>query len=96
MNEETKNKVADAASYVEQVFMNITGFVNIDHEWDGDNLIIFNTPDSEGSPADDNWEAARLIARLTGWETYEITGYDSYDRCSGEPFKIGLREKVGV
>ena len=87
-------EIKEALKYVSGLFMNITGFINIDYKFNNrDDVVIFNTEDSEGSPADDNWEAADLISKLTGWEPYEITNYDEYNQHSGEPFYVGLKRK---
>ena len=87
-------KIEEALGYVSQLFTNISGFIYLDWEFKGnDDVVIFNTDESEGSPADDNWEAAELVGKLTGWEPYEITNYDDYDQYSGEPFYVGLKRK---
>ena len=84
-------KIEEAIEYVSQLFMNLTGFIDIRWEHDGDAVVIFNKND-EGSPADDVWEAAILISKLTGWETYQITRDDTWNKNSGEPYYVGLEE----
>ena len=84
--------IKEALGYVSQLFMNLTGFIDIGWEFDGDDVIIFNK-DFEGSPADDNWEAATLIGNLTGWEPYEITKDEEYNQYGKEPYYVGLRRK---
>ena len=85
-------EIKEAIKYVSQLFMDLTGFIDIGWEKRGEDFVIYNK-DSEGSPADDNWAAAELIGNLTGWEPYEITEYDGYDQYGGEPFYVGLKRK---
>ena len=87
----TKEQVEEKVGYVSQLFMNISGFVDVRWKWDGDNLVIYNG-DEEGSPSDDMTEAARLVAELTGWEVYEITNHETYNSYGPDPFMVGLRK----
>lgn len=86
----TKEYVEEKIRYVSQLFMNISGFVDVKWTWDGDRLIIYNG-NEEGSPADDMSAAADLMAELTGWETFEITNHDRYCSYWPDPFMVGLR-----
>lgn len=86
----SKEQVENEVGYVSQLFMNISGFVDVRWTWEGDNLIIYNESE-DGSPSDDMREAAALVARLTGWETYEITPYDAYEPYGKDPYYIGLK-----
>lgn len=96
MEIKNREEVEKEIAYVSGVAINLTGFIYLDWEWKSDDdVVIFNTADSEGSPADDNLECATLIAKLTGWEVYPITDHESYKQYSGEPFKVGLRKAVG-
>lgn len=82
-------EIEEAIEYVSQLFMDLTGFIDIGWEFDGEDVVIFNKSD-EGSPSDDNWEAATLISKLTGWKTYGITKDDEWEEHSGEPYYVGL------
>ncbi len=85
-------KVEEELKYATGLAMSFTGWIRIRWNWiDDTHVELFNTKDSEGSPADDNWEVACLVARLTGWETYTITKDEEYDMYGTEPFKVGLK-----
>ena len=87
-----KEKVDEAIRFASTIAMDLTGFINIQHEWiDDTHVKMFSGHDCEGSPADDIPLMAELVERLTGWKKYEITDYDSYDNYSGEPYYVGLK-----
>lgn len=89
-----RKEVDEDIGYVEQLALNLTNFIYLRHSWiDDENVVMESNPDQcEGSPADDVWELAELVSRLTGWETYEISEYDSWDNFNILPFKVGLRK----
>lgn len=89
-----RDEVDNDIGYVEQLALNLTNFIYLWHSWiDDENVVMASNPDlCEGSPADDVSELAALVSRLTGWETYEISDYDSWEPYSNKPFKVGLRK----
>lgn len=92
-----RKAVEEELGYVSQLAMNLTGFINITWEWQDDgSVVLFNTADSEGSPADDNWELACLVAKLTGWEVFHITDAMDYNPHDNVPFKVGLRKSAAT
>lgn len=85
-------EIKEAIKYVSQLFMNISGYVDVGWKFEGeDDVRLFNR-DSEGSPADDIWEAAVLVSKLTGWEPYHITEYDGFNQYGGKPYYVGLKK----
>ena len=85
--------INSALRYVSQLFMDLTGFIELGWEFDGDDAVVIFNKSDEGSPMDDNWEAATLISKLTGWEPYEITRPEEWKMWRNKPFRIGLKRK---
>lgn len=93
-----RDEVDKDIGYVEQLAINLTNFIYLRHSWiDDENVVMESNPDlCEGSPQDDVSELAALVSRLTGWEVYEISDYDSWDNYNNLPFKVGLRKSKEI
>lgn len=87
-----KKQVEEEIGYVSQLAMNITGFINLKWQWEDDSTVIIFNGHEEGSPQDDVYELAVLIAKLTGWEIFDITPCGTYEQYGPDPFKVGLRK----
>lgn len=83
--------INEALSYASQMFMDLTGFIDIKWRFEDEDHVVAYNDGFEGVPKDDNWEFAVLVSKLTGWEPYHITKDEEWEPYGTKPYEVGLK-----